>query len=388
MGLEEQTEFTACTHCIMTLLDDSQMTFDENGICNHCRSVEGALQTLPQTDADSHSRLNAAIAAMKAAGKGRDYDCMLGVSGGVDSTYIALLLKRFGLRPLCVHFDNGWNSELAVQNIDRMVSKLGYDLDTFVIDWDDFRELQLAYLRAGVIDIEVLTDHAIYGALYDIAISRGILHIVSGVNIATEFFLPNTWIYDKHDDLNIRDIYRKFGSKRKLKNYPFLDDGKRRKIAAAGITIIQILNMIRFDPDQVRREIIDELGWIPYEGKHHESIFTRFYQGYILPRKFGVDKRKAHLSNLVCAGFISRQQALVEHQRDIYPESQAREDLAFVCKKLRLSEEEFAKLMSEPPRRHQDFETRRSFFARYPITKLLLPLWRHYKQFRKVTLSS
>ncbi|AXI54114.1 N-acetyl sugar amidotransferase [Sulfitobacter sp. JL08] len=373
---------SACTRCIMTMVDDPQTTFNEEGLCNHCQSFDVAFARVPKTTEESAVLLAPIIAEMKAAGQGKPYDCLLGISGGVDSTYIALLLKRLGLRPLCVHFDNGWNTELAVQNIDRVVTTLDYDLETYVIDWDDFRELQLAYLRAGVIDIEALSDHAIYGALYELAIRNGIGHIISGVNVATEQFLPGHWIYDKMDDANIRDIYRKHGGGRPLRNYPFLDARQRRRIRSAGIKIVEILNVIPFDVQEARADIIRELGWVPYDGKHHESIFTRFYQGYILPRKFGVDKRKAHLSNLVCSGMLTREEALFEFQQDIYPPDQARDDLEFVCKKLRLSVEEFEVLMKEPPRRHLDFENYRWFFSRYPLAKPLLPLWRRYKAWK------
>lgn len=317
---------------------------------------------------------------MKQAGRGKRYDCLIGLSGGVDSSYIALLTRRHGLRPLAVHFDNGWNTELAVENIDRIVSTLDLDLETYVIDWDDFRELQLAYLRASVIDIEVLTDHAIFGALYDVAMRNGITHIISGVNVATECFMPTGWNYDKYDHANIRDIYRKFGSGKKLRNYPLLNARKLRRIRNAGTQKIELLNLINFNVAKAREEIERELGWRPYDGKHHESVFTRFYQGYILPRKFGVDKRKAHLSNLICSGQMTRDEALRNFQQEIYSPEQRQDDLEFVCKKLQISEAEFEAMMQEPVRNHLEFENHRWFFARYPIFKPLLPLWRAYKQ--------
>lgn len=381
MNAQNQT-FVACSHCIMTLADDPRMTFDDDGICNHCRDFEASFASVPKTEAESRAVLDSVVARIREAGKGKPYDCVIGISGGVDSTYIALLTRRLGLRPLAVHFDNGWNSELAVENIDRIVTRLDLDLETYVIDWDDFRELQVAYLRASVVDIEVLTDHAIYGALYEIAIQNGISHIISGVNIATEFFLPEHWIYDKLDHINIQDIYRKHGNGKKLKNYPFISRRQRRRIASSGIEIVPILNLLPFDVKQARQEIEREIGWRPYDGKHHESIFTRFYQGYILPRKFGIDKRKAHLSNLICSGQMTREEALREFQQDLYPPEQRDEDLAFVCKKLQMSREEFDGLMQQPQRPHLAFENHRWFFARYPMLKPLLPLWRRYKAWR------
>ncbi len=373
-------QHVACTRCIMTLADSALLEFDDQGVCNLCRTFDTAFAAVPRTWTDAEPELNRTVERLKAAGKGKPYDCLIGLSGGVDSSYIAYLMKRYDLRPLAVHFDNGWNTELAVENIDRIVTRLDIDLVTYVIDWDDFRELQLAYLRAGVIDIEVLTDHAIFGALYDIAMRNRIKHIISGVNVATEHFMPDGWNHEKYDAYNIMDIYRKHGGARKLSNYPLLDRRKWRKFMRSGIEQIQILNMIPYNAAEARETIERELGWRPYTGKHHESIFTRFYQGYLLPRKFGVDKRKAHLSNLVCSGQMTRDEALREFQQEIYSPSEQREDLEFVCKKLQVSAEEFEGFMRAPPRRHLDFENHKWFFARYPIFKPLLPLWRLYKR--------
>lgn len=379
MTVPEQNHF-ACSRCILTKVDAPNLTFDEDGVCDQCRNFDIAYAKVPRTWDEAEPELNRTVDKLKAAGKGKPYDCLIGLSGGVDSTYIAYLMKQHGLRPLAVHFDNGWNTELAVENIDRIVTRLNIDLVTYVIDWDDFRELQLAYLRAGVIDIEVLTDHAIFGALYDIAMRNRIKYIISGVNVATEHIMPDGWNYEKYDAYNIMDIYRKHGGGKKLSNYPLMDRRKWRKLMRSGIEQIQILNLIPYDVAEVRETIERELGWRPYTGKHHESIFTRFYQGYLLPRKFGVDKRKAHLSNLVCSGQMTRDEALREFQQEIYSPEEQREDLEFVCKKLQISQEEFEDFMRAPPRRHLDFENHKWFFARYPIFKPLLPLWRLYKR--------
>lgn len=380
--IAEPRKHVACTRCIMSLADDPSMTFDDDGVCNVCRSFDTHFEALPKTEEESRALLEPVIERIRKTGEGKPYDCVIGISGGVDSTYIALLMRRFGLRPLAVHFDNGWNSELAVENIDRIVTKLDLDLVTYVIDWNDFRELQLAYLRSSVVDIEVLTDHAIYGALYEIAIKNDVRHIISGVNVATEDFLLKHWIYDKMDYINIQDIYRKHGNGKKLKNYPFLSGRRKRRIASSGIEIVPILNLLQFDVKQAREEIEREIGWRPYDGKHHESIFTRFYQGYILPRKFGIDKRKAHLSNLICSGQMTRDEALREFQQDVYSPEQREEDLEFVCKKLQLSREEFDEIMRQPRREHHEFATYRWFFARNPLLRPLLPLWRRYQRLR------
>jgi N-acetyl sugar amidotransferase len=382
-AMKRSSPQTSCTRCLLTRMDDALIEFNTEGLCNHCRSFDVAWHSIPKTEERSQELLKPVLDRIKSQGKGQAYDCIIGLSGGVDSTYIALLTKQFGLRPLAVHFDNGWNSELAVDNIERVVSKLGIDLITYVIDWEEFRSLQVAYLRASVIDIEVLTDHAIFGALYDIAIEKGIKTVISGVNTSTESVLPYSWIYDKNDDANIRDIYRKHGDGRPLKNYPFMDRARRARIAASKIEVVRLLDLIVYNDARARQSIKYELGWRDYGGKHHESIFTRFYQCYILPRKFGVNKRKAHLSNLICSGQMTREQALTELQRENYSQEQEAEDLEFVLKKLKLSRAEFDDLMRQPQRRHLDFDNYRSFFYRYPIFRPLKPLWKRFGQIVK-----
>jgi len=367
-----------CSRCILTNNDDPYISFDNEAVCNHCKGFDKAWVSIPKTTAESEILLSPIIEKIKTAGEGEKYNCLVGVSGGVDSTYLSLLVKDLGLRPLAVHFDNGWNSELAVKNIEQIISTLDIDLITYVIDWEDFKALQLAYLKASVVDIEVLTDHAIYGSMYKIANEQGIKYIISGVNIATESVLPYSWIYDKLDSVNIKSIYKIFGSK-KINSYPFVDAKAKAFIRKSGIEIIRLLDMIPFNVKQAKCEITDKLGWKNYEGKHFESIFTRFYQGYILPRKFGINKRKAHLSNLICSGQMTRDEALQEMQEEIYSQSQIEEDMEFVLKKLQLSRKEFQQIMNLPVRRHRDFDVAGSFFSQYPVFKPLRPIWKSWQ---------
>lgn len=384
MALTRDRAAVGCTRCILTLADDLRLDLDAEGVCKHCRAFDKAWAAVPKTEAESHALLEPVLRDIKTTGAGKPYDCLIGVSGGVDSTYLALLAKKLGLRPLAVHFDNGWNSELAVINIESMLSKLGIDLITYVIDWDDFRELQIAYLKASVVDIEALTDHAIYGALYDVAASQRIPYILSGVNVTTEHVLPESWNYDKLDFVNIQHIYEAFGSGKPLRNYPFLNYQKLRKIKSSAVEIVPLLDMIPYDINNARSVIQHELDWRPYEGKHFESIFTRFYQGYILPRKFGIDKRRAHLSNLICCGAITRDEALREIQKDIYPADLCEEDKAFVLKKLQLSSEMFECLLAAPARAHRDFDNYRMFFRRHRYLSPLRPIWERFRDRRRM----
>lgn len=373
VGLSRATVATyrQCSVCVLDTLDDPQMRFDSRGRCHYYHEYLAAEKQYVLTGEDGRRELKRLAEEIKAAGKGRPYDSIMGLSGGVDSTYVAYVAKELGLRPLAVHFDNGWNSELAVRNIENIVSRLEFDLETYVINWEEFRDLQRAYLKASVVDIEVVTDHAIFATLYRIAARHGIRSILSGTNVVTEQVLPPHWIYNKTDHVNIRAIHREFGTV-PLKTYPFMDlKVKKYYQLIRGIRSHSILNYVDYDKARVKRLITNELGWRDYGGKHYESIFTRFYQGYILPTKFGIDKRKAHLSNLIFAGQMTKQQALAELAEPIYAPDQLASDYEFVLKKLELSEPEFAELMSRPQRPHTDFATEQSVYDAYPVLRPL-----------------
>lgn len=344
--------------CTVTVMDttDPDIRFDETGVSNYVPEFAAFRATLPDTETRDRM-LAERLAAIKAAGKGRPYDCVLGLSGGVDSSYLAWLAKAWGLRPLVVHFDNGWNSELAVKNIEEIVNRLGFDLETYVIDWASFRELQKAYFRASVVDIEIPTDHLIFAALHETAVKNGIKVILSGHNSATEWLLPKAWYFSKFDLCNMIDINRRHGTG-SMSKLPRLGVWQQFWYHhAKRIRTVQPLQLIDYDKAAAKQLLIDKLGWRDYGGKHHESIFTRFYQGYVLPRKFGIDKRKAHLSNLILMGQMTRDEALSELQQPTYDPYQQQEDKAYVAKKLGFSDEEFEAILSAAPRSHLDFAT-------------------------------
>ncbi|MCB0401993.1 MAG: N-acetyl sugar amidotransferase [Flavobacteriales bacterium] len=365
-----------CSKTVMDSMADPNITFDENGVCNYYYEYFEKERKHVKKGAEGEAFFNAKIAQIKAAGKNKEYDCILGLSGGVDSSYLAYIAKREGLRPLVVHFDNGWNSKLAVKNIENIVSVLGFDLFTYVINWEEFKDLQLAYLKASVIDIEVLTDHAIAATLYQLAAQHKINHFLSGYNIVTEAILPKAWVYNKLDSVNIKAIHKKYG-KVPLKSFPFLTPAKKRYYSLAlKIESVPLLNYIDYNKDQVKEILKKELHWVDYGGKHYESVWTRFYQGYILPEKFKVDKRKAHLSTLICSGQIMKEQALEELKLPIYDPEQLSIDKEFVLKKLNLSEKDFDALMHLPPVEHTQFETEVfSYFDKYPVFKPLRGLY-------------
>ena len=371
-----------CTNCVMDSHDDKLITFDSKGVCCHCQKYFKEEPLFVFKGKEGELKLAETIEKIKEDGKGKQYDVIMGLSGGVDSTYLALKCKEWGIRPLAVHFDNGWNSELAVKNIENIVRKLSLDLYTYVINWEEFRDLQIAYFKASVIDIEVPTDHAIFAAMYKLAGQNNIKYVMSGNNFVTESFLPESWIHNKFDEVNIKSIHKKYGSI-PLTTFPFMDSKVRRYyIDIKGIKRVTPLNFLPYDKAEVKKEIQEKLDWKDYGGKHYESIFTRFYQGYILPTKFGVDKRKAHLSNLICSKQITKAEALEELKKPCYDNDQMLEDKEFVLKKLGFSEAYFEELMKMPPQDCRIFGEEKPLYKRFPILKIFLPLitrWRRYR---------
>lgn len=364
-----------CARCVMDSVADPDFVLDEAGICNHCHLYTALVAGLGDRAARA-ARLDAFVEDMRRHGRGREYDCIAGASGGVDSSWVLLEAKRLGLRPLVVHLDNGWNSELAVKNIELLVRQLGFDLHTHVIDWPEFRDLQVAYLRASVVDIEAITDHAILAALYRAARQHGLRHILTGANLITEGMLPAAWVHNKNDLVNILAIHRRFGTPGgRLRTFPKL--GLVRELwcrRGLGIASVPLLDLVHYVKREAKARLIDEIGWRDYGGKHYESVFTRFYQAWILPTKFGIDKRKSHLSTLICAGQLTREEALAELQRPPCSEEQARTDRAYVIKKLGLGEEEFERIMALPPRPHTAYPSILNVYRRLrPLVRLVRP---------------
>ncbi len=350
-----------CSRCIMDT-SDPDIDFHDDGTCNHCRRyAERAESEIFRGDmAERH--LDSLVAEMKRNGRKREYDCIIGVSGGVDSTMVAYHVRRLGLRPLALHLDNGWNSELAVNNIHTTLAALDIDLQTHVIDWEEFRDLQLSFLRASVPNCEVPTDHAINALLIKTAARTGIRYVLHGGNVATESIMPLAWSYYNQDLRHLRAIHRRFGS-RKLKTLPQITFvGFVSAILVRGVRYIPILNCLDYNKAKAKALIQSDLGWRDYGGKHFESIYTRFFQGYILPTKFGFDKRRAHLSTLVCAGEIGRDEALREMDKEPYPAVELARDREYVPKKLGITNDEFEQIMSAPPRQHGDYPSNRFLF--------------------------
>ena len=346
--------YQICTRCIMDTTD-AEITFDEQGQCNHCTGYYKLAPLYVYKGESSDKALQELVIKMKDAGKNSDYDCMVGVSGGVDSSYVAYITKKLGLRALTLHFDNGWNSQLAVKNIENIVKKSGFDYQTWVVDWEEFRDLQVSFFKASVANLEIPTDHAFLAATYSLCNKYNIKYILNGSNFATEGILPQSWGYNAKDVKHLKAIHKQYG-KIPFKTYPLLGFNREFYYTyVKDIKMVRLLNYVPYVKSDAMKVIQDELGWVYYGGKHYESVFTRFFQAYILPIKFGIDKRKAHLSSLICSGQISRDQALEEMQKDLYPEDLLKQDKEYVIKKLGLTPEEFETIMKAPVKSYKDY---------------------------------
>lgn len=346
-------KYRVCTRCVMDTTA-ADIVFDDRGVCNYCKAFEDKLQTARARSLASPDRRERFIASVKAAGQGHDYDCVVGVSGGVDSSYALYLTVKHGLRPLAVHLDNGWNSELATHNIANLVRRLNIDLFTHVIDWEENRDLQRSFFAANVADIELLMDNAMYALNYQQASARGIRWILAGTNLATEgMAMPPGWNHYKFDEKNIRAIQRRFGTM-PIKTHPLMSTVDYIWYEyARRIRWISLLDYFCYEKATALETLRRECDYKPYPYKHYESVFTRFYQGYILPRKFGYDKRRGHLAALIVTGQMTRDAALETLKESPYPDTaQEQQDRIFVMKKLGFNEEEFSKYMSAPPVSH------------------------------------
>jgi len=347
-----------CSRCVLEDNFWTHLTFDKKGVCNNCTSFqELAHKTIFRSASVKKKILLKKIQKIKKSRTG-SYDCILGLSGGLDSSYLAYMAHKWGLHPLVVHFDNGWNSEIAVKNIHSIVKKYGFELFTYVIDWEEYKDIQRAYFKASVIDIEVPCDHFIYATLYELAAKHHIRYILDGNNIASEFW-GGTWkcSFPKLDLINLLNIHKRFGTV-KLHTYPKLGFFQRVYYQnILGIQNVYLLNYIEYNQKKVKNLLKNEIGWKDYGGKHYESIFTRFYQGYILPIKFSVDKRMIHLSNLIWSGQITRKEALKVLRKPPYPLKDQKTDKSYVLKKIGFTEKEFEKIMKMPMVPHETYGT-------------------------------
>lgn len=341
-----------CKRCVMDKSDPS-IIFNEDG-CNHCSNAIELLNKINK-DTEKEIKLQKIISKIKETGKNNEYDCIIGISGGVDSSYVAYLVKKIGLRPLAVHLDNGWNSELSVRNIERVIKKLDIDLYTHVLKWNEFKNLQLSFLKASVPHCEHPTDHAITALLYKIANEKGIKYIIPGSNISTESISVKSWSGGQRDWKYIKSIHKQFGEV-SLKDYPHITPYELFYYShIKKIRSVSILNYVDYNKELVLDFLKAEFKWEYYGGKHYESLFTKFFQTYILPKKFDIDKRKSHFSSLICNGEMTRDEALLKLENEICSEDEYKSDKEYFIKKMGLEEDEFDAIMNEPVKSFDDY---------------------------------
>lgn len=357
--------YQICTRCVMDT-SDSKITFDAAGVCDHCRTFDQKILPNWHTDERGRRELDEIIAGIKAAGKGRDFDCIIGMSGGIDSSYLTYLAKeQFGLRPLVFHVDAGWNSQIAVNNIEKLVDKLNLDLFTEVIDWEEMRDLQLAFFKSGVPHIDTPQDHAFFATMYKFAEQHSVRHILTGANLSTECVRnPLEWMYYQSDAIQLRDIHRQFGS-RPLVKYP-VTSILRHKIYLPYIRRIKVvrpLNNVPYLKGEAMQLLQERFGWQPYPQKHFESRFTKFYESYWLPKKFGYDTRRVQFASLILTGQMTREEALAKLQQPPYDAATIVQDFQYVATKLGITVAELQGYLDAPNRTYRDYKSQDNVYA-------------------------
>ncbi|WP_082594640.1 N-acetyl sugar amidotransferase [Sphingomonas sp. Root710] len=356
--------YQICTSCVMDT-SDSAISFDAEGVCDHCRTFRE--HTLPNWHPDERGRaeLERSLERVRKAGRGKDFDCIIGMSGGIDSSYLLYVAKEMlGLRPLVFHVDAGWNSQIAVNNIERLVDGLKLDLFTEVINWEDMKDLQLAFFRSGVPHIDVPQDHAFFATMYKFATEHGVNTILTGANLSTECVRnPVEWMYYQSDSWQLRDIHRRFG-RRPLRSYPVTSIlwHKLWLPYVRRIKVLRPLNHVPYVKEEAKAFLAERFGWQPYPQKHFESRFTRFYESYWLPERFGYDVRRVQFSSLIVTGQMRREDALAELEKPSYDRETIAQDKEFVANKLDISVDELMGFMALPHKRYSDYRNQRAIY--------------------------
>lgn len=366
--------YQMCKRCIYDNKIYPSIRFDEEGICEVCHIYDDLQKKTVFKNDEGEKKLESLLSKIKSEGKNKEYDCILGVSGGVDSSYLAYLAKQWGLKPLILHVDNGWNSELAVQNIENILKVLDFNLYTHVIDWEEMRDMQLSFFKASVVDIDLPFDNAFMAILFQIAKKYKIKYILSGHNTVTEGWMPPNFTHYKLDTLNLKAIHKKFGTK-KFGKFPIIGPLKIWIYSRwFKIEFASPLDFVEYNKSDVKKKLIDEMNWRDYGGKHYENNFTKFYQGYILPTKFHVDKRKAHLSTLICSNQITKEEALETIKLPAYKAEELVSDKEFFIKKMGLTMTQFEEIMNLPIKKHTDYPSYINVINKLRrLKKLLIP---------------
>lgn len=344
---------------------DSSINFDERGICDHCNTFYNNVLPRWKLELCETTAMNKLVCSIKLAGRKKNFDCIIGMSGGVDSSYLVYIATQYGLRPLVFHVDGGWNSQVAVNNIEKLVDKLGLDLYTEVIDWQEMRDLQLAYFKSGVPHIDTPQDHAFFATMYKFAEKHNVKYILTGANLSTECIRnPIEWMYYQSDSIQLRDIHARFGT-RPLVNYP-VTSILRHKIWLPyfkGIKVARPLNMVEYDKAAAVTLLTEKFGWQPYPQKHFESRFTRFYEGFWLPTKFGFDTRKVQYSSLIVTGQMTRDEAIEKLKVPALDDATIRQEFEYVANKLQISTDELQSYLDAPNKSYSDYKSQDTIYT-------------------------
>lgn len=356
--------YQVCSSCVMDT-SDSRIAFDAAGVCDHCLDFLRNVQPQWHPDAASRQALSDTMTRIRAAGRGKDFDCIMGMSGGLDSSYMLhLAVTEFNLRPLVFHVDGGWNSDIAVNNIQVLVETLGLDLYTEVINWEEMRDFQLAFFKSGVPHLDIPQDHAFVATLYHFANRHGIKYILNGGNVSTECVRnPKEWLYYGTDLVQLRDIHTQFGT-RKLKTYPFSSILFHKVYLRylRGVRVIKPLDYLPYRKEEAKQVLAEKYGWRPYPQKHFESRFTRFYEGYWLPTRFGFDTRRVQFSSLILTGQMTREQALSELEKPSYDPETIDEEFEYIATKLGISVQELRRYHEMPRKTYKDYRNQEWMF--------------------------
>jgi len=359
MNKARTKKYQICANCVMDT-SDPDIEFDDRGICDHCNTFYNHTQPHWPQGAEAEQRLKELVTRIKRAGRGREFDCIIGVSGGIDSSYLTYVAKkRLGLRPLIFHVDAGWNSREAVTNIERLIEHLGVDLYTEVIDWAEMRDVQLAFFKSGVPHIDTPQDHVFFAVMYKFAYEHNVKYILTGANLSTECVRnPVEWMYYQSDSTQLKDIHRRFGT-RPLKRFPTTSILWHKVYLpyVKGIRVVRPLNYMPYVKERAIETLVREIGWMPYPQKHFESRFTRFYEGFWLPRKFGYDVRRVQYSSLILTGQMTREEALEKLKAPPYDPQLATQDFEYVATKLGISEAELQQYLEGPNRSYRDYRS-------------------------------
>jgi len=357
-------KYRVCSNCVMDT-SDSQISFDKNGVCDHCQTFFEKILPNWDTGKFGEEKLIKIVKKIKKEGKNKDFDCIMGMSGGIDSSYLLYVMKeKFELRPLVFHVDAGWNSQIAVNNIEKLVDGLGLDLYTEVIDWEEMKDLQLSFFKSGVPHIDVPQDYAFFATMYNFASKHKIKYILTGANYSTECIRnPLEWMYYQSDSIQLMDIHKKFGSK-PLKNYPITSIlwHKIYLPYIKGIKVIKPLDYVPYHKEQAMQLLVDKFGYQKYPQKHFESRFTRFYESYWLPKRFGYDTRKVQYSSLILTNQMTRDEALKKLDYPSYDQGNIKNDFEYIANKLSISIEELQSYMDMPKKTYKDYKSQESIY--------------------------